>query len=245
MVQPIPEINIFMEHLGSLQGLSRCLEHWFLQQRRVICRHFNFILFTATPLKSVNIDFSRVLNWLLRCFSYCLQSWCDTTLEKKKIQWTDQRHHFSDYTQVCGSDHTPHLLQVGFRVDTSNFTLSLLFCKLSHSTIVLGCSTGKEGFHELAACSACIPRQCSWILHPGYCGSSLVSPPAPAAPWVQPAAETAHGTPHWGHPGFPPQQGLMNIIRKKRKKKNQKKPFYFITQKQKYLLKVTLLFTRI
>lgn len=69
-----------------------------------------------------------------------------------------------------------------------------------------------------------------------------VSPPAPAALWVQPAAETAHGSPHWGHPGFPKQQGLINIIRKT------KQTILFVsllTSKNIYLLKVTLLSTRI
>jgi len=56
----LSKIDIFMEHLGSLERLSRGhLQHCFLWQYQVIYHHFSYILFTATLPESANIDFSK------------------------------------------------------------------------------------------------------------------------------------------------------------------------------------------
>lgn len=52
--------KIFLEYLGSVEGLPRgCLQCCFLYQYQVIYHHFSYILFTATLLKSADINFSK------------------------------------------------------------------------------------------------------------------------------------------------------------------------------------------
>lgn len=152
MVQLIPKINIFIEHLGSLEGLSRCLKHCFLRQYQVICHHFNFISFKVTLLKSANIDFSRLLKWLPRFFNYCLQSYM--TLEKNAM---NRKTLFPWIHSSLGLDHTPPLLlQIRFRDGIiSYFLLSVLACKLPFCIKVQDIAWGKEDFMSKLSVQDC------------------------------------------------------------------------------------------
>ena len=165
-----------MEHLGSLEGLSRGrLQHCFLWQYQVIYHHFSYILFTATLLKNANIDFSK------DCWTDFLNS--STTLSR-----ADGTSHWKNvmnrktlllwlHSSPCPARTPPLLLRFSSEMLFVTSFCSLLSCKLPHSNKVWGFSLGKGVTSWASWMLSLLPCGTAaglYILHSHY--SSLVSP---------------------------------------------------------------------